>query len=396
MRKAQTSGTGAAVLIALIAALIILYILFLPPSEREALLEGNVSEEEEGAVSVEGNLTLLLVTPGKLDVLKQKEIEHNIPSVNLYTTETAQKLKSIESVYIKNGWFDKQSVNFSFNIEDLPNTENVLLVFNIKKSSGRLIIELNGNSIYDNEVPGPNINPIALPREFLKEGLNSIKIEVSGVGIRFWKTNEYILEEVMITADVTDISRQESKNVFLVTSTEKDNLDRVFLKFVPECKEGEVAQLDILLNNHNIYSSIPDCGTLTSLEVSPHNLISGENKLVFRTTEGRYLMDRIVVKSELKERVYPTYYFEINESQLDDIEDGDVDAMLYIKFTDDVEYKKADVYVNGGDARDHIGTTKSEYELKLNNYINEEDNVIEIIPKTTLHIVSLKVVLEEK
>ena len=65
-KKAKPSGNAAAVLVAIIAALIVIYILFLPPAERQALLEGEVNET--GALIAEGgNITLLSESPGRLD-----------------------------------------------------------------------------------------------------------------------------------------------------------------------------------------------------------------------------------------------------------------------------------------------------------------------------------------
>ena len=45
-KKAQASGGSAATFVALLAALILLYVLFLPPSDREALLGENYSSSD--------------------------------------------------------------------------------------------------------------------------------------------------------------------------------------------------------------------------------------------------------------------------------------------------------------------------------------------------------------
>ncbi|MCX6707873.1 MAG: hypothetical protein NT001_07110 [Candidatus Woesearchaeota archaeon] len=391
-KKAQASGAGAAILVAIITALIVIYILFLPPAEREALLEGNHTSSDGSSV-ISGNVTLFTENPGRLDYLAQKSIEHTLPSMNLYTKTKAIELESMQSVYVKNAWFDKTTFNITFPIEDFENTDNIQLVFNVKKASGMLMLKLNGYDIYDNELTSANIEPITLQKSLLKEQ-NTIDVSVSGVGWKFWRTNEYLLENIKMTGSYTDKSNQEAKVVFQVSEAEKDNLDRVYLKFFPECDINKVDKLEVSLNNNQIFSSVPDCGVLRSLEISPHYLLSEENTLIFRTAEGQYLIDNLAVKSDLKEQIYPTYYFELNKTVLDDITDGNINAKLYLLFLDDTEKKQAELTINTHKVG--IDTSDREYSLSLNSYVREGNNVIQIKPEQTLDVVEIKLVLEEK
>lgn len=391
------SGASAAVLVGIIAALIIIYILVLPPDERADLLgeeNGESSNGGDGGTSVvEGNFTMLLESPGRLDYISQKEIEHTLPSVNLFTTTNAVVLESRQSLYVKNAWFDKALVNMTFEVPDMENTDNIYLVFNVKQHKGRLVLKLNGYEIMNNEIDTINVEPIELPKRILKEE-NTIEVSVTGVGWKFWQTNEYILENIKITADVKDVSTRASELMFQVSSTEKNNLDRVYVKFFPDCDIRDVAPLNIWLNNNKIFSSVPDCGLLRPLEISPHLLLSGENRLTFSTDRGSYLIDNIVVKSELKEMVYPTYYFEVNDTIYEDIVDDKLDAILYFEFVDDVEDKQAEIWVNNHQRG--LDTNDREYDLDISSMVREGNNVIEIKPKTVLDIVNLEVYAREK
>jgi len=389
--RAQVSGTSAAVLVAIITVLIIIYILFLPPKERAELLGENISTID--GISISGNATLLSVSPGRLDYLPQKEVEHTLPTVNLFTTTKAEVLESRQSLYVKNAWFDKSFANMTFSVSDLPNTKNVMLVFNVKKYSGRLLLKLNGYDIVDNEYTTPNIEPIQLPERLLKD-VNTIEVSVSGVGWRFWRTNEYILEDIKIAADITDISTREATIPFQVSSTEKNNLDRVYVKFFADCEVKEVGPLNIYLNTNRIFSSVPDCGIARSLEVSPYLLLSGDNTLIFKTEKGSYLIDNIIVKSQLKAMTYPTYYFEANESVYDNVVDGKIDVVLYFEFVDDIEKKKAELWINNHQRG--FDTTAREYTMNINTLIKEGNNVIEIKPKAILDIVNMKVYVQKK
>lgn len=314
-KRAQATGSSAAVLILIIAALVVIYVLVLPPAEREQILGGQSTQPPVSVATTETeqNETLLMESPGRLDYLKETEIEHVLPAVNLYSTTQSTLLKKVDSVYVKSGWLDKQSRNISFSIEDLNFLTNGLLGFNVQQiGKGRLIIKLNGNEILNREITTSLMDPIELPSDFLQTE-NSLEFSVSGVGAKFWTTNEYTLNNMRITADVTDVSSQEARLTFIVTSTEKENVQRLFVKFFPDCNIKEVGRLDVSLNNHQIFSAVPDCGLLRPLNVDTHFLFSGENELTFRGAKGAYLIDQISIKSELTEPTHPVYYFDLDE-----------------------------------------------------------------------------------
>jgi hypothetical protein len=384
-KRGQTTGTGAAILVLLIAFLIVMYILFLPPQERQALLE----EQGPGEVTIPPQ-DVLLESPGRLEHLKSGIVEHTLPSINLFSTTQAAVIKSIQSMYTKTAWLDTQSTNTSFSIDELANTENILLSFNVKDHGGRLIIRLNGFEIFNGEITTINVDPIKLPKEILKE-YNTLQFDTSSVGAAFWRTNEYTLENVKITAEITDATTQEAKTVFHVTSTEKNNVNRAFLLFIPECQQDKIGVLEIFLNNHNIFQAVPDCGIIRSLEVSPQYLINGENSLGFKTHKGVYIVDNIQVRSKLKEISYPSYYFEVTETALTAIRRGGVPVTLRLEFSNDVDTKRADIFVNGH-ARS-LYTQENIFEMELTPFVARGNNVVELRPKTTMDIVNLRVTI---
>ncbi len=387
-RRAQVSGTGAAVLVLIIAALIILYILFLPPEVREEILEGKEALRP-GAPS--GQEVFLLESPGRLDAVGQRVIEHSMPSIQLYSTTNAQLLHTVPSLYVKNGWFDKIEENVTFRVPDPALTSNVIFAFNTRVHEGRLRIKFGGETVFDDMVTTLNVEPILLPDEMLQES-NTLTFSVGDVGWKFWHTNEFVIEDLTITGDVTDISTQQSKVVFLATATEKNNLEKASVRFFSDCDPDDVGILDVYLNGHNIFSSVPDCGTIRATEVSPTLLVSGENTLSFRTSKGAYLIDHISVTSELKEISNPTYYFEIQPAIFDEVVSGRAHLGLYFEFSNDIDQKRADIYVNGNpramDTRDRI------WRLGIDPFINEGNNVIEIRPRSTLDIVNMRVALD--
>jgi hypothetical protein len=382
MLKKKGQATGAAVLVAIIAILIILYILFLPPEERAELLK---AEEGGGAVVPAGeNISLLEANPGRLTYLSQREIEHAIPSVSLNIWAEGTVIKELDSVYVSSSLFGKNTKEISFTVDDVENIENVLLNFIVKEADGRLIIKINENEVYNNVITTANIEPIKLD-EFLEKD-NVIEISASAPGALFWKKNKYLLEGVTVTGDILRKEAQESRNIFVVSRTEKDNLEKVTLKFLPECDPVKVGRLKVVLNDYEIYSAVPDCGLpIPAIELAPNYLYSGENELIFRTERGNYLMDRIRLVSYLEKIEYPVYYFELSAEEYDDVQAGKADV-------NDVTYKQGKIIVNGHTAG--IDQTGIDYLKDLDDWIVRGSNSVKVEPSKTIDIASLKVVLE--
>ena len=106
-RRAQTSGTSAAVLIALIAVLIVMYLLFLPPETRQSLLQDKpLVIPGETPTGQPGRQTgiLLSESPGKIQPSLGNKVEHELPSFSLFTSINAVNLLEMDSLYVKNSW----------------------------------------------------------------------------------------------------------------------------------------------------------------------------------------------------------------------------------------------------------------------------------------------------
>ncbi len=353
-KKAQPSGSAAALVIGIIALLIVFYILFLPPEDRAALLgepynpggsssSGSTSGEDDDTIDVDTSEPILIVSPGLIDWQALDEYEYTLPSFTIKKTSSDSVLTTISNFYVRNGWFDKQTRNYTFEIDDLDNTENVLLSLVMAKKKGRLIIQLNGNEIYNFEPSQLNIEPIELSPSILKEGQNTLEFRVSDVGMEFWTTNEYSIENLKITASIYDVSRTEARNYFYITEEEGENIDAASLKFNPDCRISEAGYLDVFLNGVQVFSGIPDCGILNTYHLSPNVLNIGKNSLKFTTDDGSYLIDQISVNTKLEEPVHPTYYFELDEDlfyskKSTEIRCGDYDGKCPDDCDEDIDY----------------------------------------------------------
>ncbi|MBI5390912.1 hypothetical protein HZB02_05465 [Candidatus Woesearchaeota archaeon] len=317
-RKAQPSGTMAGILVMVITILIVMYILFLPPSDRASLLGepnpgGSPTNTGTGTSSnpfTKGTI-LFSEAPGRLDFVKENSFDHTIPSFYLTKFTNAKSLATENPFYIKNGWFDKQSKTMSFSVPDLENTNNIVLSFKVDRHRGMLTIKLNQQPVYQEVVSQQDVGPLTLPKALLQQ-TNQLSFEVDGVGGKFWTTNEYSVSNLQILGEVTDISNQEAQQSFFVGIDEERLLEKAYLQFYPDCTPAKVGQLTVALNGRTISSTLPECGVLNKVDLSPSALSAGKNTLTFRTEAGSYLLDRILVKTSLQETAATVYYFDLD------------------------------------------------------------------------------------
>ena len=386
--RSGQGGVNAAILVAIIAGLIILYIIFLPASQREALLENKTSSSTSTG---ENSNVLLSVSPGSLSTSQGLENEKTIPDAFLVETTNAQELKTANPFIVRNGWFDTKIYKFDFGIDDTTNTDNVLLSFTTKKHSGVLTIKLNNAVIYENEISSNNIEPVKLDKRLFSK-INTLEFSVSSVGIRFWTTNEYDFENMKILGDITDTSRQESANIFTISDAEFASIDKATLKFVPSCGgAGNVGMLNIYVNNKKLFSSVPVCDNQYKQGIPKSALNEGENNIVFKTNKGSYSVEQIKILLNFNQPTIRTYYYEVNNDAFTQIRNGNKDVQLTVKFVDDKQQKRARLDLNGH--VENIDTIKSIFTEKINTKISEGNNYIRLDPLNDVSIVELRIEL---
>jgi hypothetical protein len=386
--RSSQGGLNAAILVAIIAGLIILYIVFLPGSEREKVMlqkGAKISDEDKSN-------TLLKVSPGTLSASSGLEGEKNIPNMFLVETTNAKELEKINPFIVRNGWFDRKAKSIDFSLEDPDNTDNVIVSFTAKKRKGTLTIKLNGAAVFENEIASDISEPVSLDKKLLQKS-NSLEFSVSSVGAKFWTTNEYSFENVRIIGDITDTSRQESTNIFTLSDSEFASMDKATLRFIPYCGNvNELGTLDIFINNKKLLSSVPVCDNSYKQSIPKSALNDGENNIVFKTNKGSYSVEQVRVSLEFKEPTVKTYYFEIDSGTFKQIRDDDRDVELTIKFADDKTEKMAKLDVNGH--AETIETDKALFTKNIDSRVSEGNNFVRLEPLNDIEIAELKIELK--
>ena len=387
MKKAQ-SGLNAAVLVAIIAGLIILYIIFLPTSEREKLVGDKTGGASSGKLA---SNVLVKAVPGMLSTSSGLENEKTIPSIFLIETTSANELQKINPFIVTNGWFDQKTRKIDFGLDDPENIDNVVLSFTTKKRDGILTIKLNGADIFENELTKDIVDPVKLDKKLLGK-TNSLEFSVSSVGAKFWTTNEYSFDNVKIIGDITDTSKQQSTNIFALSDTELSSMEKATLKFIPYCRNvNQLGTLDIFVNAKKIFSSAPVCDNQYSQIIPKNVLNAAENNIIFKTNKGSYSVEQIKIALDFKEPKIKTYFFEIESNTFKNIKNGNKNVELSIKFVDDGKQKSVKLDVNGH--VETVETNKLLFKKNINNQISEGNNYVRLEPLEDIEIVELRVEL---
>ena len=331
-QESSTSASSAAILILLITFAIVAYILFLPPQDRENLLDGGIPGNPSGIGTDSSFLgtSFLQASPGKVNYVKDGEIEHNLASFRIYTATDAQIVTELSSMTVKNSAFDvkNKQIDFSLNTEI---TNNLFLSFNVLKSTGNMEIYLNGIQIFEGEFTEGSPTPIPLNKNDLKSQ-NILFFKATSPGFAFWRVNEYYLSNVRIVGDVTNNENSFHTQNFYLSESEFKNFEEATLKFYPDCDVNDVNKISIKINNRQIYEGLPDCGLNNFVKLGESIIKNGENSIEFTSNKGSYIIDNARIDVNLEKPDYPIYYFNLDdelftENSGDDTYCGKIDGI---------------------------------------------------------------------
>ena len=384
--KRGQAAAGAAVFVAIVAGLIIMFIILVNPAERAALLGDDDSSTTTSTSTSDNNL--LRKNPGRIDYLAQNKIEHPLPVITINTRTEGKVLAEKSIAKVKKGVFSEETSKLLFSIPDFENTKGVMLSFKAEELDGKVKVSLNGELIYEDEPVSGNVLPIKLSENLLDED-NEILFEVTSPGAAFWHTNSGLLKNIKVVADVTSVEFQKSRNVFLVSDTEKKNLEKIELRFVPEC-DGLMGKLNIDVNGNNIYEGVPDCGVpMIPIPLFSDMINQGQNTITFSIDEGSYILSHVNLEFELKEVDFPVFYFDLSHEEFLDVSKGDKDVRLKLDFVDVVAEKRIDLLVNG--KLKSFETKELSYSIDLSDDAVQGTNSIKVKPKKTVDIRELNV-----
>ena len=100
-------------------------------------------------------------------------------------------------------------------------------------------------------------------------------------------------------------------------------------------------------------------------------------------------MTHVMVKSELKEVEFPTYYFDLTYEEYRAVKDGDKRVRLTMDFVDVVARKFGDLEFNGH--KKYFDTKEASYVQDFSDDAVQGTNSVKIKPRKTLEVRELEV-----
>lgn len=369
-RKAQTpqSASNAAVLVVIIALLIILYVLMLPPDVRDSLLGDTSTSPSVPSDSREG--VLLSWVPDVQEA--QAPTVRQLPFFELRTQVRGDVLAERSGVSVERSVFHQEADTLTFSTPQ--NAREVLLSFNVQSSLGRLQILLNGESIYDSTIQRRQPEPISIPVDRLQES-NELEFRVSGVGFSFWQTNEYVLSNVRVTADVTDFARAQHTQQFVID--EVSRVRRASIGFIPSC-DSQQGRLSLTMNGAEVYSGFPACNIPISVDIPPSRLNPVQNTLEWRVSSGAYTVDQVEV-GVIRESTQTRGQFSLAQDELQRIVSGSQDVFMSLRFAS--PGAQGAVLLNGEPLR--FRTSRQEFSGAITPYLRSGVNTVEVRESST-------------
>lgn len=386
-RKAQSDGVAIATLVLLTGLFILIYLILIPPAEREALLKGEGSE-----VSSTGEISrgvLLSESPGKVTLASSGTVKKNIANIYLSSGIDKDITSLATSAYVSKTAFSDNSKTYYFNINNLDQIDSAGLLFVVKNFKGNLVVKLNNNIVFESEVNANDL-PIELPKTYLRKN-NKLEFSTS---VNYFVKNYYELGDIQLIKKVK-VENKKFVVPLTLTSSERNNLKSATLKYFVNCINPSTTPdiLKITLNKKPVSNTYIRCDAgVANIDVGSSDLFTGTNELEFSIDKGTYSVEGAQFVLETSAADYPKYSFDVSDSDFDKLDSGNLDATLKIKFRGSGN-KKLSVTINEDEVS--IDTDKLEYERIITRHIRNGANTVKIIPRIAdLDVSKLEIFLE--
>ena len=387
MKRGQVpqAGSNVAIFVFLLALFLAIYVLMLPPEDREELLNQDITDDNNEVEEISKRI-IEKWEPGLLRPTSEEEITHKIDSVNLYSKEEPKVTDLASSLYLEKSLASQTKRNLIFNVNDLENLDKLNLILVASENKGNLIINLNGITIYDSKTIG--LTNVILPKDLLQK-TNNLELSVSSPGLNIFGKNSYRLSDIIIRENYELTNTRESRE-FTLSDQETGDAE---LDFFLYCNNQEIgARLRVFINNNEIKNEIISCTTAERrIEIENEDLDTGTNTLMFQIDKGDYIFSDIKLKMDTEFKGAVNYKFSITEDEFDDILSEDKEAILLMEFNDDGD-KEATISVNGREFS--LNTEDIDYERDISRLVKEGNNFIKITPLNEFNMDLLKITLE--
>ena len=374
-------------LVILIALLITLYMVLIPPEAQKQILEkGQISDSENSVSNSQDVLkNLLIESPGLVFPDSNKEEKIKIPSVNLYSKQSKNVINLANSLSVSRSIFNNNFQDLSFKSEDISNLNSLKLFFNVLSSKGTLVIYLNNIIVFQGIVSNENV-PLEIPISNIKSD-NILRMEASSPSWRFLSLNQYTLKDIKLIKETVSTNNQETRHFTI----DKDKIKKAALNYFINCLKLENDQgiLKIFLNGFNVHLGQVICdASEQNLDISKSYFTKNENTLSFESDKGNYVVEQIEVAVQSDSSKTPIYFFDVDNEDLSNTIMLNMDLIP----NEDDERSSGTIIIN--DQRITLETDKNIFSKDISSLIKEGENFVKIIPRNEFEISSLEIFIK--
>lgn len=384
--RAQNQAGPAAATVILTALFIILYILFLPPADRQALL-GNATANTSDQTLVSSYDVFVNESPGAVSPQMNRSQTINLNTFTLTAQGSYVPVFTSGQFQVSSSRYDRTRFSRTFQLSAIPSDARMSI--SLKDLSGPLIVTVNGKQVYSGTpIARSNKEILNLP---LVRGENNVTIE-SGDRWWFFGRNYANIDSVTIIANMYNPDLATSTQRFATPSENRQYLNRAYLIFLLGCSSNQSQQqMLVTLNGQLMGSSNYDCNSPQQIEI-PTSVLRDSNVISFKTGSGISTIQAPTVHLQYDQAVYPLYYFHLNDSQYSSIVDKTKKAVLYFKFVRDGKDKDIIANVNGNYVS--VTTSSDTFQKDVTSYMESGENYLEIEPRLPARIVKLQLFLK--
>ena len=385
-KKQAQGGGNAALLLLLIGALILFYILLLPDDDRAELLNSTDDDNDDDDRRRNQGKLLFNATPGLLLTEDEDDVKHNAGTVAVFVRSAEVNLAEASLFTISSARENTRSIP----IRAGGVIRNAQLTFTILEGSGTLFVLVDGEEVFSGEPEG-QVNPISL-KDLSPESVVQFRVDSPGWW-QFFSTNAYEISNLQLIATQDTFDAQQGTTSFVVTRDEINRAESGHIAYFTSCPaNSQSGNLRVSLNGRTLFSGIADCNTAARHELFPQDLIEGRNELSFFTTAGSYLLDRITITIQVEDALPPTYFFNLDEDEYEDVEEERDNISIHFDFIDNNERKSFELNVNN--AKFSIDTKNKSYVEDIPaSAIREGANAVTLTPRRSFVLPLLEVFL---
>jgi hypothetical protein len=386
--RGQQSASGAAGLVILMGLFIILYILFLPPADREALI-GSATSNTTDPTIVDPIDRILDESPGLLVPQRETSETRNLNSFTLLARGEFTPVFSSGEAQIFTSRYDRRVLERTFMMDAVPTEARMSISF--REVSGAIRVYVNNQEVYSGRpMSRSNKQILNLP---IAHGINTIRIE-SSERWWFWGSNSADIESVQVIANVYSPQTARSEQTFSLPEQNRQHLERASLRFLLSCDSSR-QQMAIRLNDQILGSTVYDCESPQELEL-PLNRLTDMNTISFEASQGVVSVQSPTIRLLYERAVDPLYYFRLTDEQWEDVRDGTKEARLYFSFVRDSEEQDLIADVNGNFISVRLDREEYEFAQDVSSFIERGENYLRLEARRAARIVKVQVFLVAK